>query len=69
VLADGIAEGQHFVEGNKHTALAALGTSLLINGYDGSATQAERAAWILVLRRGQALDEFAARVRAALIAQ
>ncbi len=32
VLAHGIAEGQHFVEGNKRIALAAMRTFLFING-------------------------------------
>jgi death-on-curing protein len=67
VLAHGIAEGQHFVEGNKRTALAALRTFLFVNGYDVSASQAERAAWILDLSSGQTIEQLAARIRSALI--
>jgi death-on-curing protein len=69
VLAHGIAEGQHFVEGNKRTALAALRTFLLINGYDVNASQAERAAWILDLSSGLSVEGLAARIRPALIAR
>jgi death-on-curing protein len=32
VLAHGIAEGQHFIDGNKRTALVAMLTFLEING-------------------------------------
>ena len=49
VLAHGIAEGQHFIDGNKRTALATMRTFLLINGFDVTASQEQRAQWILRL--------------------
>lgn len=68
VLAHGIAEGQHFLEGNKRTALVALRTFLSINGYDVNASQEDRARWIISLSEGMTVDQLAQRVRAALIA-
>jgi death-on-curing protein len=49
VLAHGIAEGQHFVDGNKRTALAAMHTFLVTNGFEIQASQPQRAQWILDL--------------------
>jgi death-on-curing protein len=69
VLAHGIAAGQHLVEGNKRTALAALRTFLYVNGYGVSAPQAERAAWILDLSSGLSVDGLAARIWPALTAR
>lgn len=67
VLAHGIAEGQYFVEGNKRTALAACLTFLRANGHDVTASQAERANWILELSRGRSVeDRLAGRLRSAL---
>jgi death-on-curing protein len=63
VLAHGIAEGQHFVEGNKRTALAALLTFLRVNGYDIEASQEERAGWILRLAEGGSVEELAGVLR------
>ena len=68
VLAHGIAEGQHFLEGNKRTALVALRTFLSINGYEVTASQEERAQWIISLSEGMTVDQLAERVRAALTA-
>ncbi len=65
VLAHGIAEGQYFIEGNKRLALVVMRTFLLINGYQLSATQEERAAWILRLSEGGTVDELAKRIGAA----
>ena len=67
VLAHGIAEGQHFLEGNKRTALIALRTFLAINGYGVNATQEERANWILSLSEGASIEQLAERIRAAII--
>lgn len=67
VLAHGIAEGQHFLEGNKRTALVALRTFLAINGYGIDASQEERAAWIISLSDGVSIDQLAAQIRAALM--
>jgi death-on-curing protein len=69
VLAHGIAEGRHFLEGNKRTALVALRTFLAINGYDVDASQRERANWILSLSKGVTADQLAARIRKALVAR
>ncbi len=67
VLAHGIAEGQHFVEGNKRVALVAMRTFLLVNGYELSATQEERAAWIVRLSEGGTTEELAEKLRGALV--
>jgi len=66
VLAHGIAEGQHFLEGNKRTALVVLRTFLSINGYDVAASQEERAEGIISLSEGATIDGLAVRIRAAL---
>jgi death-on-curing family protein len=68
VLAHGIAEGQHFVEGNKRTALAAMLLFLDQNGYALTASQPERADWILDLSAGLRPEILAQRLRATLIA-
>ncbi|MDP9341124.1 MAG: type II toxin-antitoxin system death-on-curing family toxin [Actinomycetota bacterium] len=67
VLAHGIAEGQPFVEGNKRTALAACLTFLAINGHRVSASQQERASWILGLSEGDTPERLAERIRASLV--
>ncbi len=67
VLAHGIAEGQPFVEGNKRTALASLRAFLLANGYQISATQEERANWIIRLSEGASPDDLAGWIRASLV--
>jgi death on curing protein len=69
VLAHGIAEGQHFLEGNKRTALVALRTFLLINGCNVDVSQAERANWIISLSQGTTVDQLAERIRNALMAE
>ncbi len=69
VLAHGIAEGQHFLEGNKRTALVALRTFLSINGYDVNASQEDKAHWIISLSKGMTADQLAQRIRAALTAK
>jgi death-on-curing protein len=69
VLAHGIAEGQHFLEGNKRTALVALRTFLSINGYNVDVSQEERANWIISLSQGTTVDQLAERIRNALMAE
>jgi death-on-curing protein len=69
VLAHGIAEGQHFLEGNKRTALVALRTFLAINGYDIGASQEQRAAWIISIGEGVSVDQLAVQIRAVLRVQ
>jgi len=66
-LADGIAETQPFVEGNKRTALAALLTFIAVNGYELLASQTERADWILRLSAGLSVDGLAELIRRALV--
>jgi prophage maintenance system killer protein len=51
LLAHGIAEGQYFVDGNKRTALAAMHTFLVTNGFEIQASQPQRAQWILDLAK------------------
>ena len=59
VLAHGIGEGQHFIDGNKRTALVAMRTFLLINGFEVTASQEERAGWILELSAGLSVPALA----------
>ena len=66
VLAHGIAEGQHYLEGNKRTALVALRTFLAINGYGIDASQEQRAGWIISLSEGVSTVQLAAQIRVAL---
>jgi death-on-curing protein len=68
-LAHGIAEGQYFVEGNKRIALVALMTFLHTNGYDVSASQHERAMWILDFSAGLTVYELADKIRPCLVAR
>ena len=67
VLAHGIAEGQYFIDGNKRVALEAMRLFLLFNGYDITASQSERAAWIIDLSEDGTAEELAARIRATLV--
>lgn len=66
VLGHGIAESQVFIDGNKRTAWAALRTFLNVNGYDVTASQAERAEWILELSAGGTAEGLAHHIRGAL---
>ena len=68
-LAHGIAEGQHFLEGNKRVALVAMRTFLAVNGYGVDAPQEERADWILSLSAGLSVEGLADRIRRALRVQ
>ncbi len=67
VLAHAIAEGRHFLDGNKRTALVAMRTFLAINGYAVDASQRERADWILSLSNGMTAEQLAERLRPALV--
>ncbi len=64
VLAEGIAETQPFIEGNKRTALAALALFLDMNGFALAASQQERVEWMLSLAEGAAAEALADRIRA-----
>jgi len=63
VLAHGIGEGQHFIDGNKRTALVAMRTFLLINGFEVTASQSERAGWMLGLSSGLSVAALADELR------
>lgn len=63
VLAHGIAEGQHFLDGNKRTAFAATMGLLALNGYDLSASEEALAEWIIDLSAGLRVAELADRFR------
>ena len=67
VLAHGIAEGQPFVEGNKRTASIAMLDFLMLNGHSVSASQEERASWIIELSAELTAEGLATRIRARLI--
>src|SRR5687768_2759510 len=56
-LVHGIAEGQHFIEGNKRLAFVAMHTFLGLNGYQLTAPQEICAAWILELSAGGVVEE------------
>ena len=67
VLAVGIAETQPFVEGNKRTALAAMLTFIAINGFELSASQEQRAQWIIRLSAHLEAEGLAELIRAVLV--
>ncbi len=66
-LAHGIAEGQHFVEGNKRIALVAMLTFLRVNDHDVIASPEQRMTWILDLSAGLTVEELAAKIRAFIV--
>jgi death-on-curing protein len=66
-LAHGIAEGQHFIDANKRMASITMRAFLFFNGYQITASQQERAAWILRLSAGGTVEELATRIRATLV--
>ncbi len=66
VLTHGIAEGQHFVKGNKRTALVSLVTFLQLNGNELVTSQDELFHWMIQLAEGMTVEQLAARIRATL---
>ena len=56
-MAHGLAEGQHFIDGNKRIALVAMRVFLRLNGFDVVGTQETRAYWILSLAAPNATPE------------
>jgi death-on-curing protein len=66
VLAQGIAEGQPFIDGNKRTALVAMLTFLEINGWGVEASDPELADWILSFSASAAPEAVATLLRPAL---
>jgi death on curing protein len=66
VLVHGLAEGQHFIDGNKRTAFLAMAVFLDRNGHDLHADAEELASWIIELSQGGSVEQLAERVRGAL---
>jgi death-on-curing protein len=67
VLAEGIAEGQYFLDGNKRTAVIALESFLAVHGWEVSATDEELAEWILGLGHGCDAGRLAEKLRSRLV--
>lgn len=67
VLAHGLAEGQHFIDGNKRIALVAMLTFLEFNGWRVEASDPELADWILSFSAGADPERVAELIRARLI--
>ena len=65
VLAHGIAEGQHFIDGNKRTALVAMITFLEINGLMVEASDRDLASWIFGFSAGATPVDLAKILRSA----
>jgi len=63
VLAHGIGETQHFIEGNKRTGLAAMALFLDLNGYWITASQDQRATWMVGLSSGMSVETLAKHIR------
>jgi death-on-curing protein len=63
VLAHGIAEGQHFLDGNKRTAFLAMAVFLERNGYPLTAEGDAMAAGIIDLAQGASVEGLADQVR------
>ena len=63
VLAEGIAEGQYFLDGNKRTAAIVLDTFLALHGFELDTTDEELAGWILDLGHGGSASELAEQLR------
>jgi death-on-curing protein len=66
VLAHAIAEGQHFIDGNKRTALIAMLTFLEINGWHIEASDPELADWILSFSTGATPEAVAKHIASAI---
>jgi death-on-curing protein len=67
VLADGIAETQPFIDGNKRTALVAMLTFLELNGHRVEATDPELADWIIGLSADSTARDLADQIRPRLM--
>ena len=63
VLAHGLAEGQHFVDGTKRTAFLAMTVFLDRNGYELRAAADAMAEWMIELSREASVEQLAAHVR------
>lgn len=67
VVAHGLAEGQHFIDGNKRTAFLAMAVFLDRNGYELVGQDDVMATWIIELSRGASVEELAERLRESMI--
>jgi death-on-curing protein len=65
-LAQGIAESQAFIDGNKRLALVSMLTFLEVNGYEVNAADSELADWIIGLSAGTTPEELAGLIRSRL---
>jgi death-on-curing protein len=63
VLAHGLCENQPLVEGNRRTALVAMGAVLQVNGIVLTCPDSDLFGWILDLSAGLTVDELAANLR------
>jgi death-on-curing protein len=66
VLAHGIAEGRHFVDGNKRTAFLAMAVFLDRNGYELVDDDDAMAKCIIELSGGAGVEELAERLRGSM---
>lgn len=66
-LAHAIAERQIFIDGNKRTAVSAMGWFLALNGHVTSASDDERFDWMIRLAHGWGPDELGDAVRPTLV--
>jgi death-on-curing protein len=66
VLAHGLAEGQHFIDGNKRLALVSMLAFLELNGYLLEAADPDLAAWIIGLSGAGTPDQLAEVLRTRL---
>jgi death on curing protein len=62
-LAQGIAESQSFLDGNKRLALVAMLTFLEVNGYSVPVSDRELAEWIIGLSAEMSAEDLASRIR------
>ena len=66
VLAQGIAQSQSFLDGNKRLALVAMLTFLEVNGYIVPVADRELAGWIIALSGELSTEDLAGRIRRAM---
>jgi death-on-curing protein len=62
-LAHGIAEGQHFLDGNKRTALVTMEVFLNMNGIELTADDDTLVDWMLSLSRGASVYDLAKQIQ------
>ncbi|HEU0168539.1 MAG TPA: Fic family protein [Chloroflexota bacterium] len=67
VLAHGIAEGQHFLDGNKRLGAAAMLAFVELNSHTLDVRPGTVARWIIDLSFGLTVAELAAQIRSSLV--